>query len=357
MKWTKAGVEQGLRFGLLGFATAYAAPVWQPTDITDDAIIAFAELGDTLFGGTHFGGLQFSIDEGKTWDSLAVCEGVVGASVPAVFAGAGLLAAAYEGRGVCLSRDAGRNWVSAHSGLPNQPFLKDFESVGSWLLVGAQIASGGSVLYRKAIQKDEAWLAGGNGFDSSIQSVMKLARDDQGKVYAAVGRRKGETDWIYVSADTGLNWSPVDSNLPGPVYDLIWADGFLIAATQHGVFRSPDQGSSWEDCGPDFTSEPAYALSARSGLVVAGSGNVVYRSEDAAGSWLWLPDGLPGADASVLAVWAGKRSLLASITPQKGVFISENTTPLRVPKQRQVPKPRLMPWLVWDAVGRLRASP
>jgi photosystem II stability/assembly factor-like uncharacterized protein len=351
----RAWVGWGVHYGLCVSASAFAAPVWQPTGIINDAMIAFAESGDTLFGGTHFGGLKSSLDGGKTWKDLERCEAVEGASVPAVFAAPGLLAAAYEGKGICFSRDAGRTWETAHSGLPFQPFIRDFESVGTWLLAGAQLASGGSVLYRRPMFEETRWSALGNGFDTSVQAVEKMARDDQGKVYAAVGRRKGDGTWIYVSADTGLTWNAVDSLLPGPVYDLAWADGFLIAATQQGVFRSPNQGATWEACGPDFASTPAYALSARAGLVVAGAGHVVYRSEDAAGSWLWLPDGLPGGDVSVLAVWAGKHTLLASISPSKGVFISEITTTIRPAKSRRKPRLELSPSRAWDAIGRRRA--
>lgn len=341
---------------LLAGSSAFAAPVWQPTAITNDAIIAFAALGDTLFGGTHFGGLKSSIDDGKNWNNVPKCDGVDDASVPALFAQPGFLAAAYEGKGVCITKDAGHSWTSAHSGLPFQPFIRDLEGVGAWLLAGAQASTGGSILYRKPMHEDLPWVAVGNGFDSSVQGIERLTHDENGKLYAAVARRKGDMAWLFTSSDTGITWSPVDSLLPGPIYDLVWTEGFLIAATEHGVFRSSDHGAKWENCGPDFSSTPAYALSARPGLVVAGAGQTVYRSDDAAGSWLWLTEGLPGGDVSVLAVWAGKQTILASISPLKGVFISERATAIRFEKSPKRPQFNRPSQGAWDILGK-RSSP
>lgn len=349
-------MARALAIGLLLHAAqaARAAEAWSPTSLREETAAAFAEAGGSLFAGTAFAGLQGSGGDGSTWSRIPGCRPESNASVPAVHASPGMLAAAFEGEDACLSADGGATWEPPREGLPAQPFIRDFERIGDMLLAGLDGSSGGAPLYRTAIAGG-AWRPEAAGFDTAVSGIVRLARDADGTVYAAVTRRRGNSPWLYLSADTGATWRPLDSTLAGPVYDLAWTEGFLLAASARGIFRTPDKGATWEDCGPDFTAQPAMALAARPGLVLAGAGNAVYRSQDAGGSWLALPHGLPSdTGTSVEAVWAGRDVLLASMGRLRGVYrMPPPATGLRPAPSRAHSPRAARPAGNRDAAGRL----
>jgi photosystem II stability/assembly factor-like uncharacterized protein len=333
-------------------AAGQALEQWMPAFQEDDAVMALAGWDEHLYAGTTYFGLQASADGGRNWRRLAACPDVESnPSVPAVHASQGLLVAAYEGTTVCRSFDGGDTWENDFEGLPDQPYLRDFVRVGDQVFAGVMRKAESASLFRSSATGGP-WRPADTGIDSGVEATVGLALDAGGRLYAAVHRKRNPSPWIYQSEDTGKTWQPAPGSLAGPVYDLAWAGGFLLAATEHGVFRLQDGESNWEDCGPDFTSEPAYALAVKPGTVLVGAGSHVYLSRDAGGSWVALPGGLPGSETTVLTLWAGPGAWLAAIGPAHGVYRMEPPVTLLRPGVAPTRTGYLPGEAAWNAAGR-----
>jgi ligand-binding sensor domain-containing protein len=87
--------------------------------------------------------------------------------------------------------------------------------------------------------------------------------------------------------------------------------GRLFAAAEEGLFRTTDDGASWQRLGGALDGEDVEAvLVGPDGKVYAGTFHGVFRSDDGGESWTSLAAGLPNTDVRALAIhaarlWAG----------------------------------------------------
>ncbi|MFC1465848.1 MAG: WD40/YVTN/BNR-like repeat-containing protein [Candidatus Brachytrichaceae bacterium NZ_4S206] len=149
-----------------------------------------------------------------------------------------------------------------------------------------------------------------------------VAFDPSGTAFATT-----QAGALIVSRDGGAQWQTLDAWGFGPINALAFAtdeDGntHLFAATDEGIFRSPDGGSTWQSanfglldpeilclaCAPDFAaSEVVWAGGANGGL---------YRSRNGGRAWREAGHGLPDAAIQCLAFTSA--GLLAGT--EAGVF-------------------------------------
>ncbi len=105
----------------------------------------------------------------------------------------------------------------------------------------------------------------------------------------------GTSNGVYRTTDDGATWEPVNSGLTDLfVFALSTSQNFIFAGTQSGIFRTTDDGLSWSQ----FTTNGlphvgVQALVAHDSSLFAGTwGNGVYRSTDDGSNWIQVNNGL-----------------------------------------------------------------
>ena len=200
----------------------------------------YPQADSTLFVGTTEG-LFTSPDAGRTFDRVSL------AGIPVSrleWPGPALVVA--TGRGVMVSTDGGASFTGPGSGLP-----------------------GGDVL---SIALSAFFVADPVMFAGTV------------------------ADGVYRSRDGGKNWSRV--GLEGQrVSDLVWLGPFLYAATRTGVQRSEDLGRTWVALSDGLEGHAVnrllFPLAPASGAeIFAATDDGVWRSPD--GGLHWLRAGLNG---------------------------------------------------------------
>lgn len=193
-------------------------------------------------------GLFRSLDEGATWQPLALPEGA--APVAWAYDGGNRLAVALDDGALLRSEDRGDAWAGVAAGLP----------------------------------------------------VLSLAWGDGGDLYLGTE----EQDVYRLAADgslTTMTATPEDL-ARSPVQHLAWVAGRLYAATPTLLFHTDDDGQTWGQSAPVPGGISALAATGRS-MVFAGSGtDGVYRSADAGQTWQPALEGLGLAAGQMVQITA-----------------------------------------------------
>lgn len=134
------------------------------------------------------------------------------------------------------STDMGQNWVPFDAGLPEKASAsKLVENDGSLYL--ATDYQGVYVLN----QMTNEWEARNQGLPDLTLDINSLAvRGD----FLAIGTFHGK---VFTSKDGGRHWkAPIFNFMGGSVRALYLHEGWLIAGTDNGIYRSADEGMSWQ---------------------------------------------------------------------------------------------------------------
>jgi photosystem II stability/assembly factor-like uncharacterized protein len=142
---------------------------------------------------------------------------------------------------------------------------------------------------------------------------------------------------LYRSVDGGLSWEVASSWAFGVITALAVSanyagDGTLFVATEEGVFRSLDRGSSWQSAGFGLLDTDILCLAcapnfAQTELLWAGTiGGGFYRSRNAGRAWRESGFGLPDSAIQCLAVSPafGEDQTLFVGTETAGIFRSRD---------------------------------
>ena len=138
-----------------------------------------------------------------------------------------------------------------------------------------------------------------NGPNGGVVSGLTKLGDN---IYASIGSTLfyKEAGGVFKSEDNGLNWGPMNNGLLNTNVLSIYAkDTILFAGTiagydaaDAGVFRSFDQGLTWESCG--LTGQTIPCLIDQGNYIFAGtSSGGVFRSSDNGDTWVAKNTGLP----------------------------------------------------------------
>jgi len=286
--------------------------------------MAYIQSKNYLFAATS-NGIYRTDDQGENWVSMNAnlpdlsVNGLLATTGGALFCG--------SQSGLYVSTDYGDNWAPVTQGLPSTSVLvltsdaqgNLFAGLGSnyGVYMSTNGGSGwspaglsGKAIRSLAISPDGIWYAGtwrtglyvssdmGSSWDaanlgSSPLSIQSLHVDQQSKeVYA--GGIWSQGSGIYFSDDAGKNWESRNQGLAGirvwriamnPSTGSLYAGGYY-----NGLFRSQNQGGSWEPIGegmPENQSTFIRALAVHpSGTVFCGSGGGgLYRSRDDGNTW------------------------------------------------------------------------
>jgi hypothetical protein len=98
---------------------------------------------------------------------------------------------------------------------------------------------------------------------------------------------------IYQSRDGGSSWTQRTGNLPAQSIRSLLVDpqGNLLAATNKGIFRSQDDGATWQAVNTGIRNKNIYFLTQadKDYLLAGGAAGGVYCSGDGGGTWQLLP--------------------------------------------------------------------
>ncbi len=198
--------------------------------------------------------------------------------------------AATQEEGIRVSYDRGQTWSTLNSGLVLPQSITDIELDQSGLPLYAAARSSNGNLTANPPQPWQAFsnedgriyrFDSGTGQWSELPGMtfatldLEISPQDPNTLFAATVRG------VYKTSDNGASWQSV---LPNVItYDLVLDPGnpnYLYAATSNGVLRSTDGGTQWHDLvSADLPSRVySLALDPQTGILyVATGGNSVYK--------------------------------------------------------------------------------
>ncbi len=305
--------------------TSTFAASWKKVQPEGIQFLDFAKAERDLFAGTGSDGIYRSSDHGRSWAKVPSCFSGSFNSVPSIHASKGLLAASFEGGGVCVSFDEGKSWNVVNVGLPQQPFLYTFARLGDTLFAGGNGVYGGSTLFKASVQ-DFRWTRADSGLPAGVRTVQRiLATRDSVLVAGVSSTRLPSAGSVFVSRDRGASWIPTRIPFPYAVYHMVYSADVLILATGHGIFRSEDLGDHWSAPSGDPPREEFYSLAASGKEIYAGSGHGgLYVSKDYGSSWMSISLDLPSPHPIIEAIWFREELLIASFGPGEGGWFKES---------------------------------
>ncbi|MCZ6635211.1 MAG: DUF5050 domain-containing protein [bacterium] len=252
--------------------------------------LAFDANSD-LFAGTNTGVFRFA-KGGDQWASIytAPPDAIVIGSVVALAVQSNNSILAGTNEGVIRSTDGGENWASVNTGLAAAQVTALAGDLDGHLFAG----SAGGGIYR-SVNKGATWTQQGLR-NMHIQAVTVLS---DGTVF--VGSQVG----VFRSTDNGETWEPFNTGLTTTfVRSLeILSNGEILAGTINGIFRSQVSEDNWTPAGTDLP--PSVLVDAfvthSSGVIFAGTDKGVFQSTDNAATWQSFNTGLTSTPVQALA--------------------------------------------------------
>jgi photosystem II stability/assembly factor-like uncharacterized protein len=291
------------------FATGATAP-WEktagPPGVRTNVIF---KANNVVYAGTETQGVYESTDNGLNW--VAANAGIEGASISdMIFSGTNLLAAAKGGCSAYLnvfkSTDNGATWTGT-AGL-------DGKIVNSLAVKGASVwATFGALPNNSGIARSTD---NGNTWQivpSPIEDAGKSIVSDDAIIVA-------EDNFIWRSIDEGASWDLVEQfNLTG-ISSFAKAGTKLFGASNSGLEISTDNGASW-----NFQpfSNGAYSLSAIANTIYLGSNSKVFESTDFGATWMDMSIGL-GNGAIYALLYDGSTLFAGTPADAAGIYRSTN---------------------------------
>jgi photosystem II stability/assembly factor-like uncharacterized protein len=302
---------------------------------TISALAVGEDDGITVFIGTKVGLYRSDGFDGTSvqgWERLSTAPiGIMSLAVSPDFAVDHLLMAGTES-GIFLSHDAGDTWRLAQ--MPMQKsmvlsicFSPDFTNDS--IIVAGTLEDG--VIYSDS--RGESWSLKSFGMlDATVYGLAlspNFAQDET--IYA------GTDTAIYFSYNQGRAWKPV--NFPesaAPILSLAISPLFALDQTVYagtetqGLYRSKDQGETWEKTALPATSINAMAVS-HDQYLFAATESGIFESKDQGETWIRLVD-IP--DAISLAQ---KDDLVMAGLVEHGIWMTNNLIdwkPVSIPSIR-----------------------
>jgi ligand-binding sensor domain-containing protein len=249
-------------------------------------------------------GIYYSSDEGNSWHSMSI--GLPEGNYSGVIINeAGILFTPSNGNGVYKSEDYGENWIH----LPSAPSDPDGITIDPSGIIYLGTFSNG--VYR-SMDDGVTW----EHLNSGISYARRLSVGPSGNIYAGQGGSGG----IFCSEDQGITWNLIGLEGKDPMWITFDENGNLLVCTfWEGLFRSSDNGTSWEFISKGVTTTGAYY-----GLHCNPSGHLFLATDD--GLWRSNDDGLTWAKLNSVpyerCVWSDSSGQIFFAGDEIGVFKS-----------------------------------
>jgi hypothetical protein len=258
--------------GLLIVYCAVAQAQWIQTNGPrwTGEILSFGASGNVILARSADNGLFRSTDDGANW--TAVNSGF--SLIWACAINDGVLFASTLG-GLFRSTNDGASWTAVN-----------FSSAGSayaLLACGVGLFAGNDGTVFRSVDNGDSWVACLNS--GQLSSIL----ENGSSLYAGISG-----GGVFLSADSGLSWTPVNSGLADLNVECLAAgDRAIFAGTESGVFRSMDNGSSWTAINSGLANTSVLALAVNGTALFAGTDGGVFRSMSEGENWTAVNRGLP----------------------------------------------------------------
>ena len=238
-------------------------------DITD---LAIAPSGD-LLASTSNGVIFRSSDNASSWTACETFSGVYDLFVSS----RGAVYACGSWDSIFLSEDSGITWA------PVQHGQEDIGSVRSLAedIEGTIYASTSAGIIMKSGDPGMPWTVCYS--DSLKRSIWRIIIDEAGRIFGALSSYE-----FIVSGDGGATWERINNPGGGDnITSMMIHDGSLIIGTvNRGLFRSRDQGQSWNIMGWDNFSIYAMVRDKTGVIFLVTDSGVLRSGENEIG---WVP--------------------------------------------------------------------
>lgn len=300
---------------------------WQRTNSPAGIVRALAVSGeDTVFTGSSllFGNNNIalrSLDGGETWNQIMV--GLLNNGLNTLLVDQDdVVWAGTVGQNVFRSDDNGETWTT--TGLNDEDGLV-------WSLASnnnGTICAGLSGNFPGTVychfSDNPGWQFEDSGFSQNVHSVFALAIDPANNIYANVGNsvNTSEFDGVYRLRANGNTWENVFPSTAGQAL-LIHPNGDIFASASGEVFRSIDNGLTWQLFNTGLDGGVACFAVNADGDIFAARSTGVYRLKNGESIWIEFNVGL--TDPAVNALALNDQGVLFAAT-NGGVFKSRKST-------------------------------
>lgn len=235
-------------------------------------------------------GVSRSADSGASWATgrAGMREAVVNAA--AIVAGRPDSLYAATSQTVYGSRDGGRTWLPARSGLPNASFFAVASVSSTTIYTGTttgvfRSTDGGATWSPSSVGLDQAWIVA-LAPDPTSPSTLYAG---SALTYLGFGIYTG--GGVFKSVDAGATWTA--AGLGGILVSAVAVDPSspqtVYAGSSLGVFRSLDAGTTWTTAATALSGKnvTSLALDGRQAgaLYAATADGLVFKTSDSAGTW------------------------------------------------------------------------
>ena len=274
---------------LLLFLAAEIYPQWVQTN-GPKWVTAFVVSDTNIFASSTSGGVFLSTDSGTNWNE--VNSGLRDWFVTDLIINDKNLFAGTFGSGVFMSTNNGFNWLEVNNGLMDKPItILSLAQYGTSVFAGL----GGACGVFLTTDEGSTWCERNSGLPA--MSAKAIAVSDTNLIVSGYSFSDGTyTNYVYLSSDNGLNWTPVNLGLSQNVF--VWSFAVsgpaLFAGTGEGVFRSMDDGLTWVSSGLSDKGIIALAGTSDGASLFAGTDEKgVFLSNNNGISWVDVSLGLP----------------------------------------------------------------
>ncbi|HTK82711.1 MAG TPA: YCF48-related protein [Bacteroidota bacterium] len=260
-----------------------------------------------VVAGLDGGGMVRTTDNGTTWTDLlrptyyqimSLMSGAAGD----IFVGS-------AGAGVFRSSDLGSTWSSISNGMAAT-------SIASLCVIpgGTSVAARLGDVFRST---DNGLNWTNREIDVVDYNQSSVIRSDSGNYFFA------NSYGVYRSTDDALTWTSVSGSIGFDFYGLITtAEGAILAGSRY-LYRSSDEGATWAMVLSDPVSTYDFAR-LRTGELFAGTAAGIYRSTNDGRSWQAFSDSFHTRYVASIVVY-GDSTLYAGIGGQTGgIYRSTN---------------------------------
>ena len=254
---------------------------WEPADSGISTLGRFNCItsdsnGNIFATSSHSGEFFWSTDDGNYWVDTDTNDVLRNLGKTDLIETEGLLfCSAWDG--VLVSMDKGYTWNFTNTGL--------YYSFGTDLMKGPQneiyLGTYGSGIF-KSIDQGNTWFQTSNGINCAL--ILDITFDKIGNIYAAAWN-----GGLHKSMDDGLTWQTVHNGLTNLSLQCLLSTkgGDLFAGTDDGLFRSTDNGESWNRTSA-VGHDDLYEIYENSlgNLYAIDYGNGLWRSSDSGENWI-----------------------------------------------------------------------